>query len=172
MTTPATDISRRPGPLRRIVLLWALGHLGDYLGPLVVALWAFVCWRLEEPLLLTGVGPEARRAIFQTTAAVAGTMSGLIFTSISLMINLVKTPMSTLSRLINDDEKRKVGDVFISVLPKLLLTFCLALATIAIEPTQGEGVWWIEALTIGFGLAAISGLARVVRVLKRLLKLS
>lgn len=172
MTTPPTDIAGRIGLPERATLLWVRGHLWDHLGLLIVALWAFVCWKFEAPVLLTEVAPEARRAIFQTTATVAGTMAGLTFTSISIMINLVKTPMSTLDRIIDPAEKKNVGDVFISVLPKLLLTLGLALATIAIEPNRGEGVWWIEGLTIWFALAAVSGMARVVWVLKRLLKLS
>lgn len=172
MASPPTNISGHPGPLGRIVLLWARGHLWDHVGLMIVALWIFVCWKADAPILLTEVAPEARRAFFQTTATVAGTIAGLTFTSISIMINLVKTPMSTLDRIIDSAEKRKVGDVFLSVLPKLLLTLALALVTIAIEPTRDNGIWWVEGLTLWFALATVSGMARVVWVLKRLLKLS
>lgn len=115
---------------------------------------------------------EARRPLFQTTATVAGAMAGLTFTSISIMINLVKTPMSAIDRLTKPEEKRQVGDVFIAVLPRLLMTFIFAAATLAVESDSEVGIWWIQALVLWFALASVSGLGRVVWVLKRLLKLA
>lgn len=153
--------------------MWARGSLWDYiLGFMAVTVWALATRFLGFPILLTEVAPEVRRPVFQIIATVAGTMGGLTFTSISIMINLIKTPLSTLDRLTPPEDKRRVGDVFLAVLPKLLLTFSLALATVASDTGTSPGVFWLQVLTFGFALASLSGLARVVWILKRLLKLA
>ncbi|SMX90140.1 hypothetical protein [Brevibacterium aurantiacum] len=172
MNKPPTNITGPPSLPKRLELMWARGLLWDHVALLFVGVWLAVTWWFELPVFLTEVEPLGRRAVFQTLAGVSGTMAGLTFTSISIMINLVKTPLSALDKLTRPEEKRTVGDVFLAVLPKLLLTFVFALITLAIEPGNSGGIWWIEGLALWFTIAAISGMARVVWVLKRLLTLS
>lgn len=173
MTQKPTNIAGTNTPGTRLQLMWARGPLWDHLLALsVVGLWLAITYWTESPPLLTEVAVEARRPLFQTTATVAGAMAGLTFTSISIMINLVKTPMSAIDRLTKPEEKRQVGDVFIAVLPRLLMTFIFAAATLAVESDSEIGTWWIQALVLWFALASVSGLGRVVWVLKRLLKLA
>lgn len=172
MIEKSTNITGKPSIFKRIELVWARGSAWDYVCLLLVAVWILLSWHFHTPVLLTEVATEARRPIFQTIATVSGTMAGLTFTSISIMINLVKTPLSTLDKLTRPEEKRRVGDVFLTVLSRLLFTFVFALGTLGIESGDQTGTWWVEGLTLGFALASISGMARVVWVLKRLLKLS
>lgn len=168
-----TNIAGTNNPVTKLQLMWARGPLWDHLLALgVVGLWLAITWWAENPPLLTEVAVEARRPLFQTTATVAGAMAGLTFTSISIMINLVKTPMSAIDRLTKPEEKRQVGDVFLAVLPRLLMTFIFAAVTLAVESDSEIGTWWIQALVLWFALASVSGLARVVWVLKRLLKMA
>src|SRR5690625_1127878 len=169
---PPTNISGGMGPLGRLKIFWARGVLWDYAGLLLVVLWIAITIHYEKQPLLVGVPAGTRQPVFQTLATVSGTMAGLIFTSISIMVNLVRTPLSALDRLTRPEDKRKVGDVFIAVLPNLVITFGLALIVISVEASLGRGVVWLEALLLTFAFAATSGLARVVWVLRRLLKLS
>lgn len=173
MNQKPTDIAGSRGPCKKAQLMWARGVLWDYIfGAVVVLVWAVTTYLTDLPVLLTGVDSGVRRPVFQTIATVAGAMGGLTFTSVSIMINLIKTPLSTLDRLTPPEDKRRVGDVFLAVLPKLFLTFTFALATLSTDTGTSPGMFWLQALTVGFALASLSGLARVIWILKRLLKLA
>lgn len=169
---PPSGIAGEMNFIDRAVLMWARGTLWDYLGLIVIPACVFFAIVFEKSPLLVDVPVEARMSLFQTLATVSGTMAGLIFTSISIMVNLVRTPLSALDRLTRPEDKRKVGDVFIAVLPKLVLTFIFALSAIAVEASLGRGVIWIQGLLFVSAISSISGLGRVVWVLRRLLKLS
>lgn len=173
MNETPTNIAGTQSPLTKLQLLWARGPLWDHILIFVVlGGWLIVSWRSDCPLLLTEVAIDARRPFFEIIATVAGAMAGLIFASISVLINLVKLPMSALDRLTKPVEKRRVGDIFLAVLPRLLLTFVLAVVAIAVESDAVTGVWWMQLLVVWFALASTFGLCRVVWVLKRLLKLT
>lgn len=152
--------------------MWARGPLWDHLGLVLVLGWVVTCLLLEWPVLLTGIEEAGQRAVFQTLATVSGTMAGLTFTSISIMINLVRTPMSTIDRLTRPEEKRQVGDVFIGVLPRLLLAFSFSIVALSTIGADGDASMWGQGIALWFALASISALARVVWVLRRLLKLA
>lgn len=85
-------------------------------GVLVVAVWyaaASRCWFPEEqcrlPQALTAVSAESRRVVYQLAAAAAATMGGFALTSISILVNLLRTPLSTIDRLLPAEDKARVG---------------------------------------------------------------
>lgn len=155
--------------------LWVRRPLLDHIALLLVAVWVVLGLRNDLPLILTEVTEESRRAFFQLLATLAGTTAGLTLTSVSIMLNLIRTPLSAVDRLIEADEKRRVGDVFLAVLPKLVLALIFSLLTLVLEPgtgTKETPLWVPEALSLWFAVAALSGMARVVWVLRRLLSLA
>lgn len=121
---------------------------------------------------LTEVPHDARRALFQILATVAATMGGFTLTSVSILVNLLRTPLTTIDRLLPADDKRRVGTVFLSVLPALVLLFVGALVGIATDANLDRGYQWMQLVVIGLAVAAIMSLSRVVWVLGRLLVLS
>jgi hypothetical protein len=137
-----------------------------------VGMWIGLAHAGWIPCGLTRVPHEARRALYQILATVAATMGGFTLTSVSILVNLLRTPLTTIDRLLPADDKRRVGSVFLSVLPSLLLLFVGALVAIATDTNLDFGYWWMQLAVIGLGVAAIMSLGRVVWVLARLLALS
>lgn len=126
------------------------------------------------PVLLLDSETAERRVFFQAVAALAGTTAGLTLTSVSILINLVRTPLAGLDKVLEQEDKRRVGSVFLAVLPKLAMTTLVALSAVLLdeiwdkEPQQV----WLDFVVLWLATASLSALARVVWVLRRLLDLS
>jgi hypothetical protein len=158
---------------QRIQLFWVRHPSMDA----AIALSVLIAWALSAtlggwPLALTGVPSDARRTTYQVIATVAATMGGFTLTSISILVNLLRTPMTTLDRLLPVDDKRRVGGVFLAVLPWLLGLFALALASVLTDSNVMGGYWLLQIVVVGTAIAATSSIGRVVWVLRRLLAIS
>lgn len=99
-------------------------------------------------------------------------MAGLTLTSVSILVNLLRTPLSNLDNILPASDKRRVGAVFLAALLPLLLTFIASASTIAIEGDAIMGVWWVEAITLFLATTSVLAIARIVWVLRRLLDLT
>lgn len=149
------------------------------LGLLVGVAWYVTttwCWFPEHlcrlPQALTAVPPDSRRVAFQIVAAGAATMGGFTLTSISILVNLLRTPLSAVDRLLPAEDKTRVGSVFLGVLPWLLALFVAALLALTTDVNVREGYWWMQLLTVSLLVSTTLALARIVWVLKRLLSVS
>ena len=80
--------------------------------------------------------------------------------------------MSTIDRLLPNDDKTRVGNAVIGALPSLLALFGVAIVGVLGDSTTPEGHWWIQAALGVTTLTAVLGLSRVVWVLRRLLATS
>ena len=159
-----------PSMGRRMVLSWVLHPAWDLAAFLVPAAWWFVdAVVVKSPVLLTLAPTDVRRALAQIAATVSGTLAGFVLTSVSILINLLRTPMSDLDKLIDADDKRRVGAVFLAVLPMLAIAFVSGLVAIARDSSALPGRPWIQLAVIGSLIAALSGIARIVWVMRRLL---
>ena len=172
MSNEETPPFERAGLVRRFVRTW-VGHRAlDAVAAIPILIWGYLGYREWMPTLLTEVAPGARRAIFQSTLTVAGTMAGLTLTSVSILVNLLRTPLSNLDNILPASDKRRVGAVFLAALLPLLLTFIASASTIAIEGDAVMGVWWVEAITLFLATTSVLAIARIVWVLRRLLDLT
>jgi len=99
-------------------------------------------------------------------------MGGFTLTSISILVNLLRTPLSTIDRLLPAEDKARVGEVFLGVLPWLLGVFIAAMTLLAVDVNVPRGYAWMQFVAVGLTVAAIMSLARVVWVLRRLLSVS
>lgn len=152
---------------------WVRHQWADWLLALtVVGVWLALGWADWLPWALTEVPHDTRRTAYQVVATVAATMGGFTLTSISILVNLLRAPMTTVDKLLPADDKRRVGTAFVSALPTLFALFVVALVGLMTDANRDEGYWWIQAAIIGAALAAVASIARVVWVLRRLLALS
>lgn len=124
------------------------------------------------PWALTEVPHDTRRTVYQVVATVAATMGGFTLTSISILVNLLRAPMTTVDKLLPADDKRRVGTAFVAALPTLFTLFAAALVGLTTDANLDEGYWWIQAAIVVAAVAAVAALARVVWILRRLLALS
>lgn len=127
------------------------------------------CW---IPLILTEIPEDARRTLYQIIATIAATMGGFVLTSISILVNLLRTPLNTIDRLLPARDKRTVGTLFVQVLPRLLLVFLLTIVAIVTDANVAVGYWPLQLLTMAAAVWAMLSIARVVWVLHRLLTAS
>lgn len=164
---------------RRNPYRWFLLHPRfDYLWAVLgVAAWLGLSVALGQPLILEGVAESSRRTLFQTLATIAGATAGLTLTSVSMLVNVLgkragpgQRPLP-LERL-TSTHRREIGEVFLSVLPRLGVLLVLSLATIVLEGDGDAGLWVPEALTLALGLACTLGLLRVAWALRRLLAIA
>ncbi|MGV0804123.1 hypothetical protein [Mycolicibacterium setense] len=124
------------------------------------------------PWALTEVPHDTRRTVYQVVATVAATMGGFTLTSISILVNLLRAPMTTVDKLLPADDKRRVGTAFVAALPTLFTLFAAALVGLTTDANLDDGYWWIQAAIVVAAVAAVASLARVVWILRRLLALS
>ncbi|SEQ64809.1 hypothetical protein SAMN04488583_3026 [Mycobacterium sp. 88mf] len=152
---------------------WVRHQWADWaLALIVVGVWlavgrvGWLAWALTE------VPHDARRTAYQILATVAATMGGFTLTSISILVNLLRTPMTTVDKLLPTDDKRRVGTAFVSALPTLFTLFVAAIVGLTTDANLDSGYWWLQATIVGAAVAAVASLARVVWILRRLLTLS
>ncbi|MDO3166659.1 hypothetical protein P5V90_06775 [Mycobacteroides abscessus subsp. abscessus] len=131
-----------------------------------VAVATLVC---PVPHALTAVPNDARRLLYQILATASATMGGFTLTSISILVNLLRTPMKTIDQLLPAADKRRVGSVFLNVLPWLLGLFVVAVIAVLTDANVAQGYWLLQLAVIGMALAAACAIGRVVWVLRRLL---
>lgn len=173
-----TNVPEQPplleaGRIRRLQYRWVQQPWLDLLlATGAVAVWLLLGWRGWVPLALTEVQFDARRSVFQVVATLSGTMAGFTLTSVSVLVNLLKTPLGALDRLLPAAEKRSVGSVVLKVLPRLAFTLVAAMVALLVETSPTVGYWWLQAIVVGGVAASMFSLARVVWVLRRLLILS
>jgi hypothetical protein len=161
-----------PGPWRAAVLTWVRTPAWDLAAVAVPLGWLLLGAIFNWPTLLTEVERETRRVLFQTLTTLAATLAGFVLTSISILVNLLRTPLSSLDELITVNEKRRVGAVFFAALPALTVTFLAALAALLGDSIHKTGTPLIEAVLIAAATAALSAIVRIVWVLRRLLNLT
>lgn len=163
---PLVEFSR----LRRLQIFWVRHRWVDaVIATVLVAVWLVAGWRGLIPLGLTNVRDPQRQAAYQIIATIAGTMAGFSLTSVSVLVNLLRTPMSAIDRLLPETDKRRVGDVVIRVLPTLGLSFGLAVLGILTDSSSPQGHWWFHGIAAIAVATSFLALSRVVWVLRRLL---
>lgn len=169
----SSPVYGKPSWLVGRIYSWVRYPALDNLVLLPLLIWALAAHFGYVPLYFHEVDRDSKKTIFQTLATLSGTTAGLTLTSVSIMINLVKTPLNTLDRLLPKEDKIRVGGVFLAALPKLALTFLSAFVGFVFQGVANSTSNWIlELLVLWFGLASLSALCRIVWVLRRLLKLS
>ena len=125
----ATPSSRTPGIYgfptvrRRLVYAWVKRPLTDVGAALILAPWLLLPLFTDVRALITDLPPGTRQAVFQTLTTLSATLAGFVLTSVSILINLMRTPLSTLDKIISKDDKSRVGGVFLAVLGPLGGTF-------------------------------------------------
>jgi len=121
------------------------------------------------PPALTAVPNDARRLLYQILATASATMGGFTLTSISILVNLLRTPMRTIDQLLPAADKRRVGSVFLNVLPWLLGLFVVAIIAVLTDANMAQGYWWLQSVVIVMLITVVCAIGRVVWVLRRLL---
>lgn len=161
------------GLLVRLQHHWVRHQWMDWLLALIVVGAWLVLGRIGWlPWALTEIPDDARRTAYQILATVSATMGGFTLTSISILVNLLRTPMTAVDRLLPAGDKQRVGAAFVSALPALFALFAAALIGLTTDANIETGYWWLQAVILAAAVAAVASIARVVWILRRLLALS
>lgn len=164
---------------RRNPYRWFLLHSRfDYAwATLLMLLWLGTSTLLQQPLVVEGVSEDARRTLFQTLATLAGATAGLTLTSVSMLVNVLGKKAAPGQRVLPLERltvthRRQIGEVFLSVLPRLGALLVMSLVTLVLEGDAATGRWPPEAATMMLAVACILGLLRVAWALRRLLAIA
>jgi hypothetical protein len=131
----------------------------------------------RQPLILEGVGPGARRTLFQTLATMAGATAGLTLTSVSMLINVLGKKSAPGQRelpleKLTPTHRRQIGEVFLFAIPGLGLLLIASLITVVLEGDEVRGLWIPEAVVFVFAFASALALLRVAWALRRVLAIA
>ena len=139
----------------------------------IIGVWYWVGYKVDDvPQALSAVPQESRRALYQILATASATMGGFTLTSVSILVNLLRTPLTTVDRLLPADDKRRVGSAFLAVLPWLLALFVASLVCLLTDANVQEGYWRLQLVLVGLAVGAVCALWRVIWILGRMLIVS
>lgn len=170
MTKPIVQFTLR----ERAQHFWVIHLWMDLvIALLVIGVWYGVAYEVDWiPQALSAVPADARRTVYQILATASAAMGGFTLTSVSILVNLLRSPLTTVDRLLPADDKRRVGSVFLAVLPWLLALFVASLACLSTDANVAGGYWQMQLALLGLAVAAVCALCRVIWVLRRLLIVS
>lgn len=168
-TSRTPGIYGRPTGLRRLTYTWVKHPATDLLAALVVVPWLLVPGFTDARPFITDLEPATRQAVFQTLTTLSATLAGFVLTSVSILINLMRTPLSALDKIMANDDKARVGTVFLAALRPLAATFVAALIAFLTDVDKMIGNPITELIAFACLAASLSAIARVVWVMRRLL---
>lgn len=134
-----------------------------------VVVWVAAAAAGRVPWALTELPSDTRRALYQIMATIAATMGGVTLTSISLLVNLLRTPMTAVDDRLPASDKHRIGEAFLGVLPWLAVLFAGTLLAVAVDANRVHGYPGLQYLLLGTATAAVCAIVRVVWILRRLL---
>lgn len=158
-----------PTRMDRTVRYWVAHPRVDFWLALPVVVWMLFAHYTNHKLIVVSLAPEVRRPLWVTLIGTSGTVAGLMLASVSILISLIKTPMSNLDRLFTDKQKRSVGETILAGMPALAALFVLSIVASATDGRTKQGSWPIEALVVLTLAASVSHFSRVVWIIKKLL---
>ncbi|MCX2714575.1 hypothetical protein [Mycolicibacterium sp. J2] len=134
---------------------------------ILIALWAVSARYGWAPRGLTHVPADARRALYQSLATIAATMGGVTLTSISLLLNLIRNPTSSVDLPAGDE--RRIGQAFLGVLPWQGGLFTGSLIAITMDAPRACGYPWLQTGLLAVAVAGFCSIGRVFWILRLLL---
>jgi len=170
-TTPSRTpgVYGRPTSLRHLTYLWVQHPALDIGAALVLVPWLLVPLVTDGRALITELDPATRQAVFQTLTTLSATLAGFVLTSVSILINLMRTPLSTLEKIMGNDDKARVGTVFLAALRPLAATFIASLTAFLTDVNNKIGNPVTQLVVFAFLSASLSAIARAIWVMRRLL---
>lgn len=168
-TSRTPGIYGRPTGLRRLTYTWVKHPATDVGAALILISWLLVPVFTETRALVTDLEPATRQAVFQTLTTLSATLAGFVLTGVSILINLMRTPLSTLDKIMANDDKARVGTVFLAALRPLAATFAASLTAFLTDVDKATGNPITELVVFACLAASLSAIARVIWVMRRLL---
>jgi hypothetical protein len=171
-TSRTPGVYGRPAGVRRLTYTWVKQPATDIAAALALIPWLLVPVFTDSRALITDLEPATRQAVFQTLTTLSATLAGFVLTSVSILINLMRTPLSTLDQIMADEDKVRVGTVFLAALRPLAAAFAASLAAFLTDVEKATGNPIIELVAFACLAASLSAIARVVWVMRRLLSIT
>ena len=170
--TRGPGVYGRPTGWRRLTYAWVKNPWSDFGAVIVLVPWLLLPLFTDVRAVITDLAPATRQAVFQTLTTMSATLGGFVLTSVSILINLMRTPLSTLDKVISTDDKVRVGSVFLAALRPLAATFVASLVALLTDVDKAIGNPLTETVVFAMLVASLSGIARVVWVMRRLLTIT
>lgn len=149
-------LATRKGPLN-----WVVAHQIIDLVP-AAAVIVFLWWSQAGDGLLTDLGEQGRRSLYQTIATISTTMLGLTMTTISILAASIDKPLGGSPRGIPQTLVKGLAKPMFGLARTLGITLIVALALLVTGTITTNANWW--AAPVLAALAVVIGL-RITRVM-------
>jgi len=153
----------------RVVQVWVQYPGLDWFAFLIPISWIIVTLKFDMPHFYVEVTPDLRKTLYQAMLGASATFAGFTLTSVSVLINLLRTPLSSIDDLFTDKVKGRVGSVFVAAIPVLGGLFLVSLIGLLTDSTRVHGNWLIQAFEIASIVSSALAIARILWVVRRLL---
>jgi len=124
----------------------------------------------------TWITYELRHELYKTTITISAAFIGFTLTSISVLVNLLRTPLSSLDKIISQEAKRRMGFCFLDCIPAALFVCIAGVAGFIFDgaPTQNAEVGdqpnlFVQVFFIASVMFSVLRFGRIVAILKLLL---
>lgn len=157
-------LAARKGPLN-----WVVAHQIIDLVP-AAAVIVFLWWSQAGNGLLTELGEQGRRSLYQTVATISTTMLGLTMTTISILAASIDKPLGGSPRGIPPTLVKDLAKPMFGLARTLGVSLTAALTLLVIGTMTTNANWWsapaLAALAVVIGLR----ITRVMFLLSHLLQ--
>ncbi len=168
-TNSGPGLLGEPTRTQRLTRYWVAHPRADLLLIVPIVVWLLADQYSHHKLIIVSLAPEVRRSLWVTLIGTSGTVAGLMLASVSILISLVKTPLSNLDRLFTGKQRRGVGETILGGMPTLAALFVLSIVASVTDGRARQGWWPIEALVVLALAASVSHFSRVVWIIRKLL---
>jgi hypothetical protein len=130
-------------------------------GVLLVVLCIISHFTAQTNSPLGGASFDSKHTLFQVTVGSSVTLLGLILTSISVLVNLLRAPLGIVDRVLSTESKSRIAFSFIDCLWAIGLLLVASTLGLLHDGGQQATLDWVE---IVFSYAAIFATLRFVRI--------
>ncbi|HVR45191.1 MAG TPA: hypothetical protein VMT95_00915 [Candidatus Binatia bacterium] len=123
------------------------------------------------PAPLTLIPYEIRHGLYQVAITASVTLLGLTMTSVSVLVNLIRAPLTSIDKVLKPEGKARLGVVFLSCMWAMLALLCASILAFAHDGERSGDipVKWVElAFVVAAGFAAVR-FVRIAAVLRLLI---
>lgn len=137
---------------------------------LLVASFTIVMLIAAVPAPLHFMQFENRHGLYQVSITASVTLLGLTMTSVSVLVNLIRAPLTTIAKVLKPEGKARLGVVFLSCMWAMAALLCASV--LAFMHDGDVPIKWVElAYVVAAGFAALR-FVRIAAVLRLLISVA
>lgn len=126
------------------------------------------------PAPLASIPADTRHGLYQVSVTASVTLLGLTMTSVSVLVSLIRAPLTAIARVLKPEGKARLGSVFLSCMWAMLAMLCASVIAFTHDGTSVNNtpVKWVELIYVVIAAVAALRLVRIAAVLRLLISVA